>query len=214
MIYRLLILSTLIFYNNSIASNKSIAETIELMAEASERLEQECSKYNKVRADTARLTPFIKGVDLNIRKVLLRELVSTEDYKSFHENYLKGIQNGFSGSTHLLKCLSFHPIKSNLVDRFTKKEVLFIDYSSKIQIPLISEPNIELLLKQVDIELKDVLEKFEPLAKSLGINYIVIFPAIDMILTINGQEQVMPYKGGKNYHFYSYEYVNWHQETH
>ncbi len=193
-----------LFYTFILLSNSLFASNID------DQLAENCGRYAKVLTKDYEFSQYIKSSNRNIRKILIRDIVSPEAYLSTLEtlkpknDWAKTLDN---------YCFFFYPVESKLVSTFKKREALFIHYDSKYITN--SSATLEAgkkTLKRIDEEALVVLSELKKYAQDLSLNYIVVRPAIKHIDVIDGKETVLKNRGGKDYKFYTYNYKDWLQE--
>lgn len=175
-----------------------------------DKLTDDCGRYAKVLTKDYEFSEYIKSSNRDVRKILLRGIVSPEDYRSEIARIKPKDNIANLYQTH---CFFFYPIESKLAKSFNKKEALFIHYDSKY----ISNSSVTLEANKEKIKLFDeealaVLSELKKYAQDLSLNYIVVRPAIRHIDVIDGKEIMIKNRLGKDYKFYTYDYESWLQE--
>lgn len=194
-----ILLITLIFLSSNIFASDRNDKTAE-----------ECGRYAKVLTKDYVFSNYIKSSNREVRKILIRGIVSPEDYRSEIARIKPKDNIANLYQTH---CFFFYPIESKFVNSFNKKEALFIHYDSKY----ISNSSVTLEANKEKIKLFEeealvVLSELKKYAQDLSLNYIVVRPAIRHIDVIDGKEVMIKSRLGKDFKFYTYDYENWLQE--
>jgi len=194
-----ILLYTLLFLSNSLFAS-----------DINDKLADNCGRYAKVLTKDYVFSKYIKSSDRNVRKILIRDIVSPEDYRS---EITRIEPKDALASLKQSSCFLFYPVESKLIKNFNKKEALFIHYDSKY----ISNSSVTLEaakenLRRIDEEALVVLSELKEYAQDLSLNYIVVTPAIKRIDVVDGKETVRKMRLGKDYKFYTYDYKHWLQE--
>ncbi len=175
-----------------------------------DKLADNCGRYAKVLTKDYVFSEYIKSSNRDVRKILIRDIVSPKDYRSEikrikPKDALAGVMQS--------NCFFFYPIESKLAKKFNKKEALFIHYDSKyISNSSVTLEAAEEKLKLIDEEALVVLSELKEYAQDLSLNYIVVRPAVKHIDVIDGKEIVIKSRLGKDYKFYTDDYKYWLQE--
>jgi hypothetical protein len=185
-------------------SNSLFADNI------NDQLAESCGRYAKVLTKDYEFSQYIKSSSRDVRKILIRDIVSPDVYRSELEALRP---KSFLGQLTDNNCFNFYPVESKLAKNFKKKEALFIHYNSKYEIKI--DGNVSSFkehLKLIEEEALLVLTEMKKFAENISLNYIVIRPASQVIQTIDGEPTVLKSTFGKNFNFYTHNYEDWLKE--
>jgi hypothetical protein len=193
------LLYTFIFLSNSLfASN------------INDQLAENCGRYAKVLTKDYEFSQYIKSSNRDVRKILIRDIVSPEVYRSELETLRP---KSLLGQLTDYGCFNFYPVESKMAVNFKKKEALFIHYNSKYEINIDEDiSSFKDQLKLIEEEALLVLTEMKKFAENISLNYIVIRPASQLIQTIDGKPTVLKSTSGKDFNFYTHNYEDWLRE--
>jgi hypothetical protein len=159
-----------------------------------DHLALQCKEHATVLTQEAEALPFLEALDVDVRKVLVRRVLSPSEFAKEQER--PASSNPFHAN-----CINFYPIQSSVTDNLNIHEALFVHYSSDFVLSQ-NLSDTQKALKSIDQEEQAVFSKAKAFAERLSLNYLYLRPEFKVLGGEAGQQKVLGATAGKDYRYF------------